>query len=222
MDAPDDRESHFAAARARMVREQLAARGVTDARVLEAMAAVPRHLFVPPAYRGEAYDDRALPIDGGQTISQPFMVALMTQWLAVQPGATILEIGTGSGYQAAVLARLANRVVTIERHADLSAKANALFRYLGVSNIECLVGDGTLGWPPLAPYGGVIVTAGAPAVPEALRAQLADGGRLVVPVGGRDAQRLEVIRRSDGAFERALSVECRFVPLIGEEGWRGE
>jgi protein-L-isoaspartate(D-aspartate) O-methyltransferase len=206
-------------ARARMVVEQLERRGVRDPRVLDAMRRVPRHLFVPAERRGEAYEDRALPLGSGQTISQPLMVALMTEALAAGAGARLLEIGTGSGYQAAVLAELAAEVVTMERHPELAAAARARLAALGYGRVEVLVGDGSLGYPPRAPYDGIIVTAGAPRVPGALRAQLADGGRLVVPVGPALRQELVVVERQGDRLVETVGDPCVFVPLVGREGW---
>jgi len=209
----------FDAARERMVVEQLERRGVTDTRVLAAMRRVPRHLFVPPERQGEAYEDRALPLGSGQTISQPLMVALMTEALAPAVGARVLEIGTGSGYQAAVLAELAAEVVTIERRPELAAAAREHLAALGYERVQVLVGDGTLGHPPGAPYGGIIVTAGAPRVPAALTAQLADGARLVVPVGSALRQELVVVERRGDRIVETVRDPCVFVPLVGQEGW---
>lgn len=207
-------------ARARMVAMQLRARGIRDERLLEAMGAVPRHAFVDAALAPEAYSDRPLPIGHGQTISQPFMVALMTAALAVEPEDRVLEIGTGSGYQAAILSLLSRSVFTVERVPALVARSREILAQLGVSNVVQRVGDGSLGWHTHAPYQGIVVTAGSPRVPRALLGQLVDGGRLVVPTGNREAQRLKVITRRGDAFEEDESIECVFVPLIGEEGWR--
>lgn len=220
----------YADARALMVDEQLSRRGITDRRVLNAMMAVPRHAFVPPEQLIHAYEDRALPIGTSQTISQPFIVALMTQLLAVQPGDTILEVGTGSGYQCAVLAMLTRRVlamltrrvVTIERHQALSDNARRVLDAIELTNVTYIVGDGTLGWPANAPYDGIVVTAAAPQVPEALLKQLAVGGRMVIPVGGREEQMIWVIHRTPTGFEERAGIGCRFVPLVGKEGWRIE
>jgi protein-L-isoaspartate(D-aspartate) O-methyltransferase len=185
------------------------------------MARLPREAFVPGAPDSVAYDDRALPIDQGQTISQPYIVARMTELLAVEPGDRILEIGTGSGYQAAVLAMLGARVVTIERHETLARGARDRLRRLGIDNVEVRVGDGSGGDPAGAPWGGILVTAGAPTVPDALREQLAVSARLVIPVGPRDQQELVVIeRRSPTDWREWSDGAVVFVPLVGEAGWR--
>jgi protein-L-isoaspartate(D-aspartate) O-methyltransferase len=207
------------ALRAQMVTTQIAARGVRDARVLQAMRDVPRHEFVPEPLRSEAYEDRPLPIGEGQTISQPYMVAVMTETLA--PGETerVLEVGTGSGYQTAVLSRLAREVISIERHASLATEAIARFEALGLTNIRVVVGDGTEGWPLGAPYQRILVTAGAPAVPETLKAQLADGGRLVIPVGGGGHQRVTIVDRHGDEYVQTEGEGCVFVPLVGRHGW---
>jgi protein-L-isoaspartate(D-aspartate) O-methyltransferase len=209
----------LARARERMVESQIAARGVTDARVLGVMRDVPRHCFVPASVAPYAYDDRPLPIGEGQTISQPYMVASMTAALGPQPGDRILEIGTGSGYQTAVLARLANRIVSIERHQTLADRAGAVLAELGIHNVDIIVGDGSLGVPDRGPYDRILVTAGAPAVPERLRDQLADGGRLVVPVGSEGLQHLQLIDRHGSSFVEEEGEGCVFVPLVGEHGW---
>jgi protein-L-isoaspartate(D-aspartate) O-methyltransferase len=213
MEAPWERE------RSRMVERDLRRRGIEDPRVLEAMGAVPRHRFVPDEERPQAYEDRALPLALGQTISQPYMVAYMTEALRVRPGDRVLEIGTGSGYQTAVLARLAAEVFTVERIADLQGAARAVLEELGVENVRFRVGDGTLGWPEHAPYDRILVTAGAPAVPPALRAQLAEGGVLVIPVGEPDLQELIALTRRGDDYHATTLVGCRFVPLVGDEGW---
>jgi protein-L-isoaspartate(D-aspartate) O-methyltransferase len=202
-----------------MVTTQIAARGVRDARVLQAMRDVPRHEFVPEPLRSEAYEDRPLPIGEGQAISQPYMVAVMTETLA--PGETerVLEVGTGSGYQTAVLSRLAREVISIERHASLATEAIARFEALGLTNIRVVVGDGTEGWPLGAPYRRILVTAGAPAVPETLKAQLADGGRLVIPVGGGGHQRVTIVDRHGDEYVQTEGEGCVFVPLVGRHGW---
>ncbi|MGO8689289.1 MAG: protein-L-isoaspartate(D-aspartate) O-methyltransferase [Thermoguttaceae bacterium] len=209
----------FAHARRQMVQRQLRRRGIGDARVLAAMGRVPREQFLPPPFRDQAYADCALAIDCGQTISQPYMVALMTEALQLSGGEKVLEIGTGSGYQAAVLAELARQVVTIERYAELSARAAAVLDELGYRNVTLLTGDGTLGWPADAPYDRILVTAAAQRAPEPLLAQLAEGGILVVPVGSRSVQMLQAIRRLGDAFETVELSSCRFVPLVGAEGW---
>ncbi|NPA92447.1 MAG: protein-L-isoaspartate(D-aspartate) O-methyltransferase [Chloroflexi bacterium] len=203
----------------RMVQEQIAARGVRDPRVLEAMRRVPRHLFVPEAYRSSAYEDHPLPIGHGQTISQPFIVAYMTELLDLPPDAKVLEIGTGSGYQAAVLAHLAREVHTIERFPALAEAAQRRLEALGLDNVTVHVGDGSHGLPEHAPFDGILVAAAAPEVPVALLAQLVEGGHLVIPVGARGMQRLERwTRRADG-FHREVLDAVAFVPLIGAHGW---
>ena len=209
----------WAEARARMVLEQLERRGVRDPRVLEAMGSVPRHLFVPSERQANAYDDRALPIEDGQTISQPYMVAIMTEALAIAPGAHVLEIGTGSGYQAAILAVLARDVITIERRRGLAEAAGRRLVSLGFTNVTVVVADGSGGYPEGAPYDGVMATAGAPQVPASLKTQLADGGRLVVPVGSAFHQDLVVIERRGETFVESRGEGCVFVPLVGREGW---
>jgi protein-L-isoaspartate(D-aspartate) O-methyltransferase len=208
-------------ARAVMVDEQLARRGIKDARVLEAMRRVPRDAFVPPESRPLAYADRALPIGGGQTISQPYMVAVMTEALELRPTDRVLEVGTGSGYQAAILGELAAEVTTIERRADLAELARATFASLHLANIEVVVGDGSRGWPEGAPFDAILVAAGSPRVPPSLMAQLADGGRLVIPVGSHEHQTLTIVRRLGERFDETAREGCVFVPLIGEEGWDG-
>ena len=205
--------------RDRMLDDQLRRRDITDRRVLAAMRQVPRHRFVRPADRHLAYADAPLPIGMHQTISQPYIVALMTQWLEPQPEDRILEIGTGSGYQAAVVARLVRRVITVERIPELAAQARKILTELGVLNVEVVEGDGTCGYPDEAPYAGILVTAGAPRVPEALQQQLAEGGRLVLPVGSRDGQMLERWTRRGDDFRRERIAPVAFVPLIGEQGW---
>jgi protein-L-isoaspartate(D-aspartate) O-methyltransferase len=205
-----------------MVAEQLERRDIRDPRVLEAMASIPREAFVPGVPTSVAYGDRALPIDAGQTISQPYMVARMTELLEVQPGDRILEVGTGSGYQAAVLAWLGARVTSVERHQALSDEARERLASLGIDAVDLRVGDGSLGEPDGAPWDGIVVTAAGPSIPDALREQLAVGARLVIPVGPRDRQELLVVERrgptdwtewSDGAVV--------FVPLVGKAGWPG-
>lgn len=213
-------ERDFGPDRAAMVTRQLRGRGIKDERVLEAMGAVPREDFVSPAERRDAYADGALPIDAGQTISQPFMVARMTELLEVQPGDRILEIGTGSGYQAAVLARLGARVTSLERQAVLVPGARARIDTLGLGDlVEIRVADGSLGDPAGAPWDGIIVTAAAPAIPDALREQLADGGHLVIPVGPRDRQILMVVTRHGQEWSEQPDGACVFVPLIGAGGF---
>ncbi|HSO21263.1 MAG TPA: protein-L-isoaspartate(D-aspartate) O-methyltransferase [Chondromyces sp.] len=213
------REDAYGYRRAQMV-DSLRRGGITDPRVLDVMASVPRHLFVPEALRHQAYDDDvSIHIGEGQTISQPRIVALMTQAARVEPSYRVLEIGTGSGYQAAVLASLARFVFTVERVASLARQAKAVLDLLEVENVSVKVMDGTLGWRAQAPYDAILVTAGAPEVPAPLVEQLADGGRLVVPIGPRDSQVLTVVeRRGRSQFKTQLQGAC-FVPLIGRHGW---
>lgn len=217
-----DRQAQYGRLRAAMVRDQLVPRGISDERVLAAMNRVPRHLFVADNMRQFAYDDRALPIEAGQTISQPYIVAMMTQTLAVQAGERVLEVGTGSGYQAAVLVELGAEVFSIERHPQLSAKVLQLFKELGYNTsiqVHLLVGDGTLGWPPAAPYDAIIVTAGAPVTPPALTEQLREGGRLLIPVGNEQQQQLVLYKVEGGRLIEQGMIPCVFVPLIGVQGW---
>jgi len=204
-----------------MVARQLRARDIVDEEVLRAMARVPRELFVPEPERRRAFDDAALPIGEGQTISQPYMVARICEALEVRPGHNVLDVGTGSGYQAAVLAELSAEVVTIERLAELGELARRNLAAAGYDRVEVRVGDGTLGVPDRAPFDGIAVAAAAPGLPETLYGQLRRGGRLVVPVGGPRTQRLEVIVRSPEGPAVVHSVPCRFVPLVGEEGFAG-
>jgi protein-L-isoaspartate(D-aspartate) O-methyltransferase len=202
-----------------MVARQLRARDISDERVLEAMERVPRELFVPDQERDHAYADAALPIGHGQTISQPYMVARIAEALALRPGERVLDVGTGSGYQAAVLAELGAEVVTIERIPELAERARASLAAAGYPQVDVRVGDGTLGVPELAPFDAIAVAAAAPAFPETLYEQLRPRGRLVVPVGGEHMQRLEVIVRSPEGPAVVHSVPCRFVPLVGREGF---
>ena len=210
----------FETLRRRMVSEQLRGRGITDERVLAVVGEVPRHLFVADKEKRFAYSDSPIRIDCGQTVSQPYMVALMTQQLEVGPGDRVLEIGTGSGYQTALLASLGARVYTIERHAVLTDQARQRLSELGHKNVSYRIGDGSLGWPDEMPFDGILVTAGAPVVPDSLRDQLADGGRLVIPVGSRSIQTLVIIRRSGDSFIEEKHTGCIFVPLVGEQGWQ--
>ncbi len=206
--------------RSQMVTAQLVSRGVTDGRVLRAMATVPREAFVPEAMQPVAYNDSPLPIDAGQTISQPYIVARMAEALALRGDERVLEVGTGSGYAAAVLARLAREVVTVERHLSLAAQAAGVLEANGFQNVTVHVGDGTLGWPAGAPYDAITVAAASPAVPPALLAQLAVGGRLVIPVGSAAVQELVLVTRTaNDTFAQERLESVRFVPLIGAEGW---
>jgi protein-L-isoaspartate(D-aspartate) O-methyltransferase len=212
---PDD----AAGARREMVERQLRRRDIVDEGVLHALERVPREAFVGERERRRAYDDAALPIGCGQTISQPYMVARIAEALAVRPGHRILDVGTGSGYQAAVLAELGAQVVTIERIPELAEQARATLAQAGYPRVEVVVGDGTLGVPERAPFDGIAVAAAAPELPHTLYEQLRQGGRLVVPIGGQRAQRLEVIVRSPEGPAVIHSVPCRFVPLVGVEGF---
>jgi protein-L-isoaspartate(D-aspartate) O-methyltransferase len=214
-----DSEQEYTHQRLKMVAEQLHQRDIRDPRVLEAMARVPRHLFVPPEHRGHAYADGPLPIGDSQTISQPYIVALMTQMLALTGDEKVLEVGTGSGYQAAVLAYLGREVHTIERFPDLAEQAIRVFDALNLKNVYVHIGDGSLGWPGNAPYGAVIVTAAAPNAPQPLLDQLESGGRLVIPVGGVAGQYLELWERHGPDFTHEAVVPVAFVPLRGQYGW---
>jgi protein-L-isoaspartate(D-aspartate) O-methyltransferase len=210
----------FASARTQMVQYQLAERGITDARVLQAMGDVPREAFIPEDSRSDAYTDNALPIANNQSISQPYVVALMTQALQLQGHEHILEIGTGSGYQTAILAKLAKAVYTIEVHAELSTEAKTVLDAFGVANVHYKVGDGSLGWPEAAPYHGIIVTAASPAMPEPFREQLLPEGRIVIPLGWRSDQQLEVWQRHGESWHVQPITGVRFVPLVGKWGWK--
>ena len=216
MSASDD-TAGFSILRQRMVDTQLRARGVADERVLNAMARVPRHEFAPEPYRGEAYEDHPLPIAEGQTISQPYIVALMLEALALSPGDRVLEVGTGSGYVTALLAELAAQVISVERHAALADPARELIARMGYTNVRIIVGDGALGFPECAPYDAIIVSAAAPDVPPTLLAQLTEGGRMIIPIGPPDSQQLQLIRMVDGRPRITLRELCRFVPLISGE-----
>jgi protein-L-isoaspartate(D-aspartate) O-methyltransferase len=211
---PDQESQSFAQERERMLAAQLFARGIRDQRVLSAMARVPRHEFVPPALRSQAYEDHPLPIGQEQTISQPYIVALMLEYLAVGGTDTVLEIGTGSGYQAALLGELASRVYTVERHQTLAEAAKNLLLRLGYSNIIVFVGDGREGLARHAPYDRIIISAATPAIPPALLAQLREGGRMILPVGVEHAQQLQLVRKKDGVPVVANLEGCRFVPLV--------
>jgi len=207
--------------REKMVATQIEGRGIHDPRVLEAMGKVPRHLFVSEALQDQAYGDFPLPIGDGQTISQPYIVAEMTQALSLTEDCRVLEVGTGSGYQTAILAEIAYRVYSIERIRGLLIQARKILDELGYHNVVAKCGDGTLGWPEESPFDAIIVTAGAPVVPETLVEQLADGGRLVIPVGDAASQTLlKISRDKDGIRETNLG-GCRFVKLVGKEGWKG-
>jgi protein-L-isoaspartate(D-aspartate) O-methyltransferase len=202
-----------------MVDTQLIPRGIADQRVLAAFRKVPRHLFVPESIRSSAYDDCALPIGEGQTISQPYMVAIMTELLKLKGNETVLEIGTGSGYQCAILAELSKKVYTIERLEILSKNAEKPVKEAGCNNVEFLIGDGTEGFPSAAPYDGIMVTAGCPDIPQPLVEQLKDRGRLVIPVGDRYSQKLTIVTQQGAEVQTEESVACVFGPLVGKHGW---
>lgn len=215
------REAAFAEARERMVQRQLVRRGIRDPSVLDAMRTVPRERFVPEDVRAEAYEDRPLPIGEGQTISQPYIVAVMAEALSLGPGDRVLEVGAGSGYAAAVLGHIAREVFAVERHEPLARVAAEHVAELGYENVHVTAGDGTLGLPDEAPFDAMLVSAGGPEVPPPLLDQLAEGGRLVIPVGdGRGEQELvRMVRNERGAFDRTSLGRVQFVPLIGSEGW---
>jgi len=213
----------FVISRRRMVEEQVRGRGVTDPRVIEAMLKVPRHLFVPEALSSQAYNDFPLPIGERQTISQPYMVGVMSEALQLRGDEKVLEIGTGSGYQAAVLALLARQVFSLERIPELARQARRTLDNCGFARVNIRVTDGTYGWENEAPFDGIVVTAGAPAVPRPYLEQLTIGGRLVIPVGDRISQILvRVTRRGEQDFREERLFGCRFVPLVGNHGWREE
>jgi protein-L-isoaspartate(D-aspartate) O-methyltransferase len=212
----------FASDRQRMVEYQLRGRGIRDGRVLDAMARVPRHEFVPERFQAQAYEDHPIPIGYGQTISQPYIVALMLEALALEPTDKVLEIGTGSGYQTALLAELAASVYSIERHAGLAQNAERVLAKLGYTNIVVLVGDGSEGLPQHAPFDAIIVSAAAPELPSTLVAQLRDGGRMVVPVGPAHAQELQLVQKQQGQLLVSYLEGCRFVPLITGQGYPSE
>jgi len=210
----------WARLRERMLRDHIVARGVSDQRVLAAMAEIPRHLFVPENMRSQAYSDHALPIGDGQTISQPYVVARMTELLAVEAEHSVLEIGTGSGYQTAILARLARRVYSLERVGELARTALGRMRRLGLDNVKIQIFDGSVGWSEVAPFDRVMITAGAPRVPPPLLEQLAAGGRLLVPEGDRGLQRLVLYEKGrHGKLRRHQGEGVAFVPLVGRHGW---
>jgi protein-L-isoaspartate(D-aspartate) O-methyltransferase len=213
--SPDGEEADLARAREEMVATQIAARGVRDEKTLAAMRAVPRHEFVPPAHRREAYDDHPVPIGHAQTISQPYIVAFMTEALSLRGGERVLEVGTGSGYQAAVLARVAAQVFSIEIVAPLAEEAAERLRRLGYDNVRVRAGDGYQGWPEEAPFDAIIVTAAAPRIPEPLKQQMKDGGRLIVPVG-EEWQELVLLTRRGERFEERRVLPVRFVPMTGK------
>jgi protein-L-isoaspartate(D-aspartate) O-methyltransferase len=220
MAAREEIRNDYRLARERMLKNQLIPRGIRDQRVLDVMAKVPRHLFVEEALLGEAYNDHPLPIGHGQTISQPYIVALMTEALLLTGTEKVLEIGTGSGYQTAILANLSDKVYTVERIRPLMVKARQTLDGLGYTNVMFKAFDGTLGWREFEPFDSIMVTAGAPELPQPLLSQLAEGGRLVIPVGSRFSQELVRIFRKEGSFTKENLGGCRFVDLIGAHGWK--
>ena len=202
-----------------MVERQIEARGIHNPRILAVMREIPRHIFIPPPGDQSAYDDNPLPIGNGQTISQPYIVALMTGLLRPEPSDNVLEIGAGSGYQAAILSRLVHRLTTIERIPAIACLARKNLKLLGIQNVEVIEGDGTQGYPINSPYNGIIVTAATPEIPQALTDQLVDGGRLVAPIGGRDVQELVALEKQGDRMIPEYHGGVRFVPLIGKHGW---
>jgi protein-L-isoaspartate(D-aspartate) O-methyltransferase len=209
----------LAAERHTMIDMQIRKRGVSSVRVLEAMAAVPRHEFVPAQFRSDAYADKPLPIGEGQTISQPYMVAAMTEALELTGNERVLEIGTGSGYQAAVLSLMVSQVITVENHTPLALVAQERLTNLGYTNVHVHNGDGSAGFPDAAPFDAILVTAGAPEIPRIFASQLREGGRLVIPVGDRDNQELVQARLEYGELKSRALFNCKFVPLLGRYGW---
>jgi protein-L-isoaspartate(D-aspartate) O-methyltransferase len=205
--------------RRRMVESQLRDRGIRNQRVLDAMLQIPRHEFVSEEYKSQAYEDHPIPIGKGQTISQPFIVAASLQALSLQGTESVLEIGTGSGYQTALLATLAKMVYSIERHDVLAASSEATLKKLGINNVKIVVGDGSFGLPEFSPYEGILVSAAAPEIPHTLFEQLAEGGRMVIPVGPQQSQELQLVRRQAGKPVVEVIEGCRFVPLIGASGY---
>jgi len=210
----------FAPRRAEMIEKQLCRRGIKDEAVISAMFAVPRHAFVPLELQGQAYDDLPLPIGSGQTISQPYIVASMTAALHLKPTDRVLEVGTGCGYQAAILSRLAKEVFTVESRPELASAASARLARLSYSNVHVHCGDGTLGLPEFAPFDAILVAAAAPRVPEPLLAQLGEGGRMIIPVGDTDSQELQLLEKRGGTISKTRLEGCRFVPLVGRYGWQ--
>jgi protein-L-isoaspartate(D-aspartate) O-methyltransferase len=210
-------EAMLSTLRQRMVDSQLRERGIADERVLDAMLRVPRHEFAPERYRDQAYEDHPLPIGEGQTISQPYIVALMLDALALTPADRVLEVGTGSGYVTALLAELTAQVFSVERHAALANAAAELLLRLGYTNVTGIVGDGSRGYPDAAPYDAIIVSAAAPELPPALLPQIAEGGRMIIPIGREDSQQLQLIRMRNGLPQTTLRESCRFVPLVSGE-----
>jgi protein-L-isoaspartate(D-aspartate) O-methyltransferase len=211
--------NRFAVERQNMVQSQLRARGIRDPRVLDAMARVPRHEFVAERYRDQAYEDHPIPIGEGQTVSQPYIVALMLEAVSLEPSSKVLEIGTGSGYQTAVLAELSAHVFSIERHPLLAQEAEAVLARLGYTNVKVIVGDGSQGLPEFTPFDAIVVSAAAPRIPAALFEQLQEGGRMIIPVGPAEAQELQLVRKHEGQPIVDRLEGCRFVPLIGGQGY---
>ena len=205
---------HFVIARQNMVETQLRARGIRDERLLSAMSEVPRHEFVEPQYRNQAYEDHPLPIGAGQTVSQPYIVGLMLELLRLEPSSKILEIGTGSGYQTAILAKLAAHVYTVERHAELAREAEKNLSWLGLANVTVVVGDGAQGLPEFAPFDAIVVSAAAGEIPGPIFTQLREGGRMIIPVGPPEVQELQLVRKREGRPLITLLDGCRFVPLV--------
>jgi protein-L-isoaspartate(D-aspartate) O-methyltransferase len=216
---PDSEGDAYTDERRMMVESQLRRRGIRDQRVLDAMLRVRRHLFVPPEYRSQAYGDYPIPIAEGQTISQPFIVAVSLQALALTGSESVLEVGTGSGYQTALLAELARNVYSVERHATLAHSAETILAQQGLNNVRVVIGDGSHGLSEFAPYGAILVSAAAPSLPQSLLDQLSGNGRMVVPVGPPHAQELQLVRKQDGKPVVKALEGCRFVPLIGAEGY---
>jgi protein-L-isoaspartate(D-aspartate) O-methyltransferase len=214
--------SDYEIARTRMVNEQMIRRGITNENVLKAMRVIPRHLFVDQAFLPRAYSDHSLPIGFDQTISQPYIVALMTSELDLSGNERVLEIGTGSGYQTSILAVIGCNIFTIERIPDLSKRANEIIKKLGFKNVFFKVGDGSIGWKEKSPFDRIIVTAGAPTVPDVLLDQLAVRGRIVIPVGNKSSQQLLIITKNEKTIEKQFVTGCNFVPLVGELGWGNE
>jgi protein-L-isoaspartate(D-aspartate) O-methyltransferase len=220
MRSPDAGVDEFAAARRAMVEDQVRRRGVASPRVLEALLSVPRHEFVPVEFQADAYADKPLPIGEGQTISQPFMVGAMTEALELTGSERVLEIGTGSGYQAAVLSLLAREVISIESHTSLALAAQERLARFGYANVHVHNGDGSLGFADCAPYDAILITAAAPEIPPLLASQLCDGGRLVIPVGSQENQELLQARKAGGVLHTRVLFDCKFVPLLGRYGWK--
>ena len=215
-----DHSEPYSRERAEMVQSQLARRCIRDERVLQAMLRVPRHLFVPEEYWCQAYEDHPIPIGEGQTISQPFIIAVSLEALALEGRESVLEVGTGSGYQTAVLALLARTVYSVERYAKLAHGAESVLTQLGFQNVKVVIGDGSHGLSEYAPFDAIVVSAAAPSLPKSLVEQLSEGGRMVIPVGPPQAQELQLVRKREGKVEVEVLEGCRFVPLVGSEGYQ--